>query len=606
MKKVLLAAVLFFSVTVIKAQTFNPLLAAMLQDTLNTYVQQIGNIKGMSAAVYIPGQGIWTGVKGESYASQPITADMRMGIASNSKLFTSVMMLKLAENNIINLEDSLKDWIIISNPNINPNITIRQLLNHTSGISDPFFGAPWMDTILANPTRVFTPNEVAGWVGAPLFPAGTSWGYSNTNYVLTGMIAQSASGYSLARLIRDSILTPLNMDSTFIDVEEPINGTLAHRWWNRVVNPVTQDYHDTSRVGLNSAVGYAGSIFSTSSEMVQWYNALFNGQVIKQSSMNELTTFIATDNPNYQYGLGLSRDITLGFRYWGHGGRTWGYKSKMIYDTCLHVSVVGLSNSDPSGMDAVTFLLYRAVKNHIPGCSSAITGVTTVCAGTTAITYIVPPISNSNSYAWTLPPGVTGTSNTNSITVNIGAAASSGAIIVRGVNSYGPGGSSSSWINITPAPPAPVISQNGNVLSSSAPSGNQWYNAGGIINGATNPTYTITASGNYYCIATQAGCSSPASNTINAVLTGIVSIGNGGSWKISPNPAAQHFFSIADGISTINLTLRIINESGILLKTEKMHSTQQQVNVADLVNGVYIVELRSGVLTARQKLIIQR
>jgi len=230
-----------------KAQTFNPLLATMLQDTLNTYVSLFTNTKGMSASVYIPGQGIWTGTSGISYLGQPITSDMKMGIASNTKLFVSTVMLKLAENNIISLDDSLYTWLP-SYPNINPNIKIRQLLNHTSGISDAFV-APWMDTINANSTRVFTPTEVLGWVGAPLFPVGTSYGYTNINYILAGMIAENATGFHISTLIRDSILTPLNMDSTFYDVKEPAVGIVAHRWWNTI------DYNDTSRVGLNTAGG---------------------------------------------------------------------------------------------------------------------------------------------------------------------------------------------------------------------------------------------------------------------------------------------------------------------------------------------------------------
>ena len=120
-----------------KAQTFNPLLANMLQDTLNTYVSQFTNIKGMSASVYIPGQGIWTGISGISYVTQPITTDMRMGIGSNTKLFVSTIILKLAEDNILSLDDSISRWLP-DYPNINPNIKIRQLLNHSSGISDPF------------------------------------------------------------------------------------------------------------------------------------------------------------------------------------------------------------------------------------------------------------------------------------------------------------------------------------------------------------------------------------------------------------------------------------------------------------------------------------
>ncbi len=492
MKKFLLIAVFVLSIFGLKAQTFNPLLSAMLQDTLNVYVAQITNIKGMAASVYIPGQGIWTGVSGNSYAGQPITSNMRFGIASNSKLFVAVMMLKLAENNIISLDDSLKDWITVTNTNINPNITIRQLLNHTSGISDPFFVSPWFDTINNNSTRVFTPNEVLGWVGAPLFPAGSSWGYSNTNYVIAGMIAKSATGINLSKLIRDSILTPLNLNSTFIDTEEPVNGTLAHRWWNAVVNPATIDYHDTSRVGLNSAVGYAGSIFSTTSDMALWYNALFTSQVLKPSSMNQLTNFITTSNPGYQYGLGLSRELTQGLTYWGHGGRTWGYKSKMIYDTCLQVTVAGLANADPSGMDGVTFLLYRVVKNHIPGCCSAISGPVTVCEGTNSITYSIPPVGNATSYIWTLPSGVTGSSTTNSITLYFGTGAVSGTIKVTGVNNYGPGGSSSIWVTVNPKPamPSPITRTGGSAKV--CPGNVRTYSINAVA-GATSYTWTPPA-----------------------------------------------------------------------------------------------------------------
>ncbi|OWY21978.1 hypothetical protein C7N43_06050 [Sphingobacteriales bacterium UPWRP_1] len=469
----------------IQAQTFNPLLATMLQDTLNTYVGQISNIKGMEASVYIPGQGFWTGVTGNSYTGQSITPDMRMGIASNSKLFVATVMLMLDEENLLSLDDQLNEWLP-TYANINPNITIRQLLNHTSGVADPFFAPPWMDTIIANPTRVFTPEEVMGWVGAPLFAPETNWGYSNTNYVLAGMVAQSATGSHISQLIRNRILTPLNMDSTFYDVEEPENGILAHRWWNGA------DYNDTSRVGLNTAAGCAGALFSTSREMAQWYNALFSGQLISQSSLNEMTTFVSTGNSAYQYGLGLSRETTQGKTYWGHGGTTWGYRSKMIQDTCLGVSVCGLTNSYPSGMEAVTFLLYRVVKNHIPGCAGVLSGLSTVCSGTNNVTYSVPSIPNATSYSWTLPSGVTGTSSTNTISVNFGAAATSGNIVVRGVNTYGPGGYAQLYVTVNPTP-APAIAQNGVTGSFANVCANQTYTYS--TPAITGSTYNWTVTG---------------------------------------------------------------------------------------------------------------
>ena len=597
MKKYCLSFLLLLMMQGAKAQ-FNTLLANMLLDTLNTYTAMIPNIKGLSVAVNVPGQGIWTGTTGVSYTGTPITAGMRMGIASNTKVFVATIMLKLAENNIISLDDSVKKWLP-TYANLNPNIKIRQLLNHTSGLSEPISFPPWIDTIKKYPSRVFTPVEVVSWLTTPVSAPGGGFYYSNANYVVAGMIAKAATGIHISKLIRDSILSPLNMDSTFYDVEETPNGTIAHRWWNTI------DYNDTPRIGLNTAGGCAGALFSTASEMVQWYYALFNKKIINQASVNELTTFLGTGTAGYDYGLGLSRSITQGYKYWGHGGDTWGYKSKMMYDSCLHVAVGGFSNSFPSGLDAVVFLLYKTVKTHIPGCSGALTGNTTICAGTNGVTYTVPAISGATSYVWELPAGVTGTSTTNSITVNFGATATSGTITVRGVNNYGAGGWSSLDVMVTPKPATPVLTQNINTLTSSSATGNQWYNAAGIIAGATSNTYNITANGIYYSIVTIAGCKSDTSNKLNALYTGIEGITNDDSWLVYPNPAQGYFYCN----TTLNLNedaqLNLYTITGVLVKSVSITQNRQKIYTTDLSSGIYMIELKSNT-TATRKLLSVR
>ena len=585
MKKFLLLPVFLLIIKTVSSQSFNSQLATMLQDTLNTYVSMISNIKGMSASVFIPGQGIWQGVAGESYSGHPITSGMAFGIASNSKLFISVAMLKLSEHGMISLDDSLHKWLPTYN-NINPNITIRQLLNHTSGISDPFFQPPWMDTIMANPTRHFPPNEVLGWVGLPLFAPGTGFSYSNTNYILAGMIAQNASGYPISKIIRDSILNPLNLDSTFYDVEETEVGIIAHRWWNNV------DYHDTSRVGLNSATGAAGSVFSNASEMVQWYHAVFNGNILNQASLKELTTFVSTSNPSYQYGLGLSRETTQGRTYWGHGGDTWGYKSKLIYDTCQGIAVCGLANSFPAGIPSVVFLLYRCVKNHIPGCSEAIDGPTEVCQGQQGVNFTVPPIPKATSYLWIFPNGASGNSNTNSVTVDFGVNAQSGNIIVYGINNYGNGGSAMLPVLVHPIPATPFITQNENVISSNATAGNQWYNSAGKITGETNQNYTVTATDDYFTIVTLSACSSDTSNVLHVIPTHVTDEENPANLKIYPVPFANEL--IIDMSSThqqLNITIQ--NMLGEVIYKEII--TEKTVfQTKHFSPGIYIIKVENG------------
>ncbi len=436
---------------------------------------------------------------------------MGFGIASNTKLFVSAAMLKLVDGKKISLNDSLKKWLP-TYKNINPNITIRQLLNHTSGVQDPIFLSPWMDTIMKYPNRVFTPNEVLSWVGTPVFAAGNSWGYSNVNYILAGMVAESATGFHISKIIRDSILTPLNLTKTFYDVKEPSVGTVSHRWYNNI------DYNDTSRVGLNTAGGCAGSLFSTSGDMAKWYNALFTGQLLSPGSFAELTNFTNTYGPPYTYGLGLESQVWWGHTTYGHGGSTWGYKSRMIYDPCMGAVVCGLVNSWPAGMDGITLLLHRVLVNHVPGCGGIISGPPTVCQNQKSVTYTVNPIANATSYVWSLPVGASGTSSTNSITVNYGSNAASGKITVKGNNQFGDGNIASLNVTVNTLPNANITTAGattfcagGSVILNAITAANrtyQWKKGSNVIAGAIIPTYTATASANYKVIVTNTitGC----------------------------------------------------------------------------------------------------
>jgi D-alanyl-D-alanine carboxypeptidase len=96
------------------AQTFDPVLAGELQNKIDSF-RTANNLKGISASVIYPGMGTWKGVTGISHTGTTITSDMLFGIASNTKLFTGVLLLKLAENNIIQLDDSLHEYLPIFN-----------------------------------------------------------------------------------------------------------------------------------------------------------------------------------------------------------------------------------------------------------------------------------------------------------------------------------------------------------------------------------------------------------------------------------------------------------------------------------------------------------
>ena len=197
--KICIAILVLLMTTTIKAQTFNPNLAKMLQDTLNLF-NSFPSTKGVSVSVTCPGQGIWVGTGGLSYSGVPVSSDMVFPLASNSKLFTAVTLLKLQEDNLLDLDNPISMYLPTYN-NVNPSITIRQLLNHTSGVADPFANQLFLDSLNAAPSRLWTPVEVLSWVGVPTFVAGTNFTYSNTNYILAGMVAQSVTGFHISKLI---------------------------------------------------------------------------------------------------------------------------------------------------------------------------------------------------------------------------------------------------------------------------------------------------------------------------------------------------------------------------------------------------------------------
>jgi len=304
------------------AQGIDPVLAARFQLTLDS-MRQAGNYRGASACILYPGMGLWTGVSGVSHPGVSMTPQLEFGIASNTKLFAGVLLLKLAEAQLLDLDDSLHSYLP-AYPNINPNIRIRQLLNHTSGLFDVTSVPGYPDSILINPNRLYTPAELMTWTQAPLFAPGTGWNYCNTNYLLAGMIAESVTGQPFGRLLRDSILTPLQLDSTFLDVYDSIPFAVAHPWQGGI------DNFTVPRRALNSAAWAAGAMYSTPTEMVQWYHALLNGQVVNAASLQDMTSFVGSGN----YGIGISKVLVSGRTVWTHGGNIWGgYNSSMMYDT---------------------------------------------------------------------------------------------------------------------------------------------------------------------------------------------------------------------------------------------------------------------------------
>src|SRR4051812_18669923 len=168
-------------------------LDAALQASLDRFRKKAG-IPGVSATVMFPDGTSWTGVSGIAVVASksPVAPDTAFAVGSISKTFLATLILELASEGKVDLAAPVGTYL--PTIRIDPKITVRQLLDHTSGLFD-FFFAPGIDRALqGNPTAEWTPTKTLTFVRKPYFRPGKGWHYSNTNYLLLGMIAEKVSG----------------------------------------------------------------------------------------------------------------------------------------------------------------------------------------------------------------------------------------------------------------------------------------------------------------------------------------------------------------------------------------------------------------------------
>jgi D-alanyl-D-alanine carboxypeptidase len=339
---------------------FDPALAGALQRTLDS-VRTVQGTRGMSAAVLIPGQGLWQGVSGVSSRTPLVNVEpaMLFGIGSNTKAFVSTTVLSLVDSARLSLDDPLSRWLP-SYPNVTPSVTIRQLLNMTSGLFDYLNDSNAQgDSVAANPTRLWSPEElIRTFVGPVRSAPGGAYRYCNTNYVLLGMVVNSVTGRSVSSEIRKRILAPLSLDHTFLEVEEPYTDPVAHPWDGGV------DFAATPVTAHFSTLWTAGGIMSTAENLARWVKGLYEGAAISKASLEAMLTVVPMSSnaaPGLDwtgYGLGVRRGGYLGKPLLGHGGAIMGYISHTGYLPRHGTSFAVLTNmSEANATKAMTALM---------------------------------------------------------------------------------------------------------------------------------------------------------------------------------------------------------------------------------------------------------
>jgi D-alanyl-D-alanine carboxypeptidase len=261
----------------------------------------------------------------------------------------AALMLQLAEEGKLSLEDPIGKWLP-SYPHVNPAITIRQMLNHTSGLFMFWDNQKLWDDLIRDRTKHFTPEEVLGYLKEPSFHPGEGYRYSNTGYLLAAMIITRATGSTLAVEMRQRFWEPLGLRSARLPLEEPYPELLAHVWGdNFEKNGSYRDITFLPRVSHDSITYGSAGVFMTAEDLARWTHALFHGKVIGEDSLRQMQSFGRSS-----YGLGLGRfgfQVGGGFTTLGHGGANIGTGAYMVYLPDYDVSIAVMVNRVFSGCD---------------------------------------------------------------------------------------------------------------------------------------------------------------------------------------------------------------------------------------------------------------
>jgi D-alanyl-D-alanine carboxypeptidase len=257
----------------------------------------------------------WSGASGPSRdGTTPLGGTTPFAIASVTKTFTAAIVLQLVEEGRVELDAAVNDYL--PELTIARGVTVRQLLSHTSGIADLL--APMRERLNAEPARIWQPAEVLALLGPSTFAPGTSWGYSNTNYVIAGLVVERVSGEPFADELERRITGPLKLLGTGIPAPGELPYLLGVSW--------------------TSAFWTSAMLDSDAADLVRWGDALYGGAILRPDTLEQMLDFNEEG-----YGLGAEQYRFGGLPGYGHSGLLRGYTTLLVHLPGAHLTVAVLA-----------------------------------------------------------------------------------------------------------------------------------------------------------------------------------------------------------------------------------------------------------------------
>lgn len=268
----------------------------------------------------------------------PATLEMRYSVGSISKQFTAAAILLLQEEGKLRLDDAVGRWV----PGLTRGgeVTIRQILSHTSGYRD-FWPQDYVPPLMLAP--IAPDGILARWAHQPLdFEPGTRWQYSNTNFVIAGLIVQKAAGMPLWQLLERRVFAPLGMKSVANTDDRALPATDPRGYFRYALGP--------ARPAPKEAPGWtfaAGELAMTPADLATWNISVMRQSVLKPASYAELETEVRLKNGlGTGYGLGLGVSSVNGHRQLEHSGEVSGFTAENIVLPDDRLAVTVLTNQD--------------------------------------------------------------------------------------------------------------------------------------------------------------------------------------------------------------------------------------------------------------------
>jgi D-alanyl-D-alanine carboxypeptidase len=301
----------------------DPTVAAALEAA-----RSYGEAFGITCAAVRDGQVLWSGAAGRYRdGATPIGGDDSLVIGSVMKTFVSAAILQLAEEGRLTLDDTVLSHLPRETAVVTPEITLRQLLDHTSGLAD-VFNDTTKTGIETRPEHAWGETELMATLHAPWYRPGEGYAYANTNYYLLGLVIEKVTGRSLADELSRRFFRPLGLDTARILTGK--RGELLEPAWATIF-------------------WASGAMSASAADLARWGDALYSDQVLTPASRSAM---LATHNAE-NYGLGVQRIEVPGAAGYGHTGMLKTYTSLLLYLPDQNVTLsllVNRTHVDLAGM----------------------------------------------------------------------------------------------------------------------------------------------------------------------------------------------------------------------------------------------------------------